>query len=147
MQALRPGTLAQLVREAINPYRDDTLEPRLIEAHDEAREAAEQAWAEQTSEVQAELSELSADIEAIVSRYQARLEALNVALQAALEPFREPIDTLRLAITEMAAAFAPALPDRPRPAMADVDESDWLFESRRDYLEQMAGYKARKSGE
>jgi hypothetical protein len=147
LQALRPGTLAQLVREAINPYRDDTLEHRLIEAHDEAREAAEQAWTEQTSEVQAELSEMRADIEAIVSRYQERLEALNVELQAELEPFREPIETLRLAITEMAAEFAPALPDRPLPDIADLDESDWLFDSRRDYLEQMAVYKARKSGE
>jgi hypothetical protein len=147
LQALRPGTLAALVREAIKPYRDDTLEHRLSEAHAEAREVAKQAWAEQTSEVQAELSQMRAEIEAIVSRYQERLEALDVELQAELEPFRARIETLRLAITEMAEAFAPALPDRPTPAITEVDESNWLFDSARDYLEQMAVYNARKSGE
>jgi hypothetical protein len=147
LQALRPGTLAQLVRAAIQPYRDSTLEDRLMEARYEARESAEQAWTAQTSEVQAELSNIQADIEAIVSRYQERLEALDVELQAELEPFREPIETLRLAITEMVAEFDPALPDRPSSEMAEIDESDWLFDSRRDYLAQMAMYKARKSSE
>jgi len=147
LQALRPGTLARLVREAIKPYRDDTLEERLIEARDEARDAAEEAWAEITSEVQAELTTIEAEIHGIVERYQDRLAALDVELQAELGPFRQPIETLRLAITEMAAEFDPRLPDRPEPDLAEVDESDWLFDSRRDYLEQMAAYKARKSGE
>jgi hypothetical protein len=95
LQALRPGTLAQLVRAAIAPYRDDTLQDRLMEVRYDAREAAEQAWAEQTAEAQAELTTIEDAIEIIVSRYQARLEALNVELQAELEPFRAPIDTLR----------------------------------------------------
>jgi len=90
---------------------------------------------------------MTSDIQAIVARYQERLEALDAELQAELEPFREPIETLRLTITEMAAEFDPALPDRPEPDLAEVDESDWLFDSHRDYLEQMAMYKARKSGE
>jgi hypothetical protein len=135
------------VRAAIAPYRDDTLEDRLIEACYEAREAAEQAWAEQTSEAQAELTTIEAAIEGIVARYQERPEALDAELQAELEPFHEPIETLRLAITEMAAEFAPTLPDRPVPDIVEVDESMWLFDSRRDYLEQMDVYKARKSGE
>ena len=56
-------------------------------------------------------------------------------------------NTYGFAITEMAAEFAPELPDRPEPDQAEVDESDWLFDSGRDYLEQLAMYKARKSGE
>jgi hypothetical protein len=147
LQALRPGTLAQLVRAAIQPYRDETLQDRLMEVRYEAREAAEQAWAEQTAEAQAELTTIEAEIDDIVARYQARLEAMNVELQAELEPFRESVENLRLAITEMAAEFAPRLPNRPLPDVAEVDESDWLFDARRDYLEQMAMYKARKSGE
>jgi hypothetical protein len=47
----------------------------------------------------------------------------------------------------MAAGFDPELPDRPSPEIAEVDESDWLFDSRRDYLKQMDVYKARKSSE
>jgi hypothetical protein len=146
LQALRPGTLAQLVRAAIQPYRDETLQDRLMEARYEAREAAEAAWAEVTADAQAELTRIEDVIEQIVARYQARLEAMDLELQAELEPFRESIERLRLAITEMAAEFAPALPDRPEPEIAEVDESGWLFDSRRDYLEQMDAYKARKSG-
>ena len=110
-----------------------------------AREAAEQAWTEQTSEAQAQLTTIEASIERIVAHYQARLEALNGELQAELEPFREPIDTLRHAIMEMSESFDPVLPDRPTPAMAEVDESDWLFDSQRDYLTQLSHYKARKA--
>jgi hypothetical protein len=72
---------------------------------------------------------------------------LNEELQAELEPFREPIEMLRLAITEMAGEFNPVLADRPMPEIAEVDESDWLFDAGRDYMEQMDVYKARKSGE
>jgi hypothetical protein len=58
LQALRPGTLAQLVRAAIKPYWDDTLQDRLMEACYEARETAEQAWAAMISEAQSELADL-----------------------------------------------------------------------------------------
>jgi hypothetical protein len=99
LQALRPGTLAQLVRAAIAPYRDETMQDRLTEVRHEAREAAEQAWAEQTAASRAELATIEAAIDGIVARYQARLEALNEELQAELEPFREPIETLRQAVS------------------------------------------------
>jgi hypothetical protein len=147
LQALRPGMLAQLVRAAIAPYRDETMQDRFMEVRHEAREAAEQAWAEQTAASRAELAMIAAAIDGIVARYHARLETLNAELQAELEPFREPIETLRQAVREMAAGFDPELPDRPSPEIAEVDESDWLFDSRRDYLEQMDVYKARKSSE
>jgi hypothetical protein len=147
LQALRPGTLAQLVRAAIAPYRDATMQDRFMEVRHEAREAAEQAWVEQTAASRAELATIEAAIDGIVARYHARLAALNEELQAALEPCREPIATLRQAITEMAAGFDPELPDRPSPDIAEVDESAWRFESGRDYLEQMDVYQARKSSE
>jgi hypothetical protein len=106
--------------------------------------AAEQAWAEQTSAVQEELASIEASIEEIVVRYQERLQALDTELQANLAPFRERLEILRQAITEMTAAFAPELPDRPTPDIDPPDESDWLFDASRDYLTQLDMYKARK---
>ena len=57
--------------------------------------------------MQAELTTIEAEIHGIVERYQEHLAALDVELQAELGPFRQPIETLRLAITEMAAEFDP----------------------------------------
>jgi hypothetical protein len=77
LQALRPGTLAQLVRAAIAPYRDETMQDRFMEVRHEAREAAEQAWAEQTAASRAEL----ATIEAAIDGKDARTSLRELALQ------------------------------------------------------------------
>jgi hypothetical protein len=36
------------------------------------------------------------------------------------------------------------LPDRPEADLAAPDETDWLFDSSRDYLDQLAAYKAQR---
>jgi len=38
------------------------------------------------------------------------------------------------------------LPDRPEPRTATADEEGWLYRSSRDYLAQIAVYKARRNG-
>jgi hypothetical protein len=44
LEALRPGELRRLVRDAIEPYQDDTLADRLSETADEAYEQVAEAW-------------------------------------------------------------------------------------------------------
>jgi hypothetical protein len=39
------------------------------------------------------------------------------------------------------------LPDRPEAVTADVDESEWLFDSSREYMEQIKHYHRHKTGE
>jgi hypothetical protein len=95
--------------------------------------------------LQEALTALEEAIHGIVARYQGRLKALNAELQAELEPFRQPIKTLRHAIEELRDTFNPMLPERPEPAPPEVDEEHWLFDTQRDYLTQLAMYKARKT--
>jgi hypothetical protein len=53
--------------------------------------------------------------------------------------------TLWHAIENRRESFDPELPDRPAPETDEVDESDWLFDSQRDYLTQLKHYKDRKA--
>jgi hypothetical protein len=130
LEALYPGALAALVREAIVPYRDDTLPVRLRTAEGEAHDAAVEAWDVHTAEVRETLSSVRQEIEAVLARYQARLEALDAELQAELAPFQERIATLRQAVEKLQESFHPELPDRPEPETEEPDEDGWLLDTR-----------------
>jgi hypothetical protein len=38
----------------------------------------------------------------------------------------------------------PELPERPEPAITGADDSAWLFDSSRSYMDQMAFYRKQK---
>jgi hypothetical protein len=95
LEALRPGELAELVREAVAPYRGQRLAGRFYEVAREAQRAAEDQWAEQITVHEAERAEILDGVSRITAHYQERLALLNAELQAELEPWRERMDTLR----------------------------------------------------
>jgi hypothetical protein len=51
-----------------------------------------------------------------------------------------------LAIQDALEDLEPDLPPLPEPE-ANPDDEGWLFDSRRDYLEQLRHYKSRKDGD
>jgi hypothetical protein len=144
LEALYPGTLAELVREAAGPYRDLDLAARFEEAEAEAEHVADEAWSEQTAPYQEEIDEITAGVRTIVTGYQARLSRMDAALQAELRPWRERMERLRHAVAGEMDRFHPILPLRPEADIEPIDEEAWLFDARRDYLTQLAVYKARK---
>jgi hypothetical protein len=143
LEALFPGVLGQMVRDAIAPYRDETLHIRLNETEAHAATVVGQAWAEAVSPHQAELSAIERETQAIAGRYQADLQRLDDALQAELGPLQMRLDAVRLALEAKAAAMDVELPKRPQPRATEADEDTWLFDSRRDYLTQLSYYQAR----
>jgi hypothetical protein len=147
LEALYPGELARLVREAIEPYRDLTLEERLNEAEEEAREQAEEAWNERMAPRREELAAIEQEARQIAARYEDALRRLNDRLQVELAPLHERKEAVRQAVQEEMALFQVTLPERPEPETDPVDEGDWLFASNRTYLAQLAMYKARKNGQ
>jgi hypothetical protein len=46
----------------------------------------------------------------------------------------------------VAETFDPDLPERPKAEVAEPDETDWLFDSGRDYLTQLEYYRAHRDG-
>ena len=147
LEALYPGTLAALVREAVEPYRDRFLAERLRETADEAQEVAEQVWDEQLAPHRREIESITEDVRTIVTRYQEYLARMDTALQSELAPLQERSERLRHAVEVEVARFHPVLPRRPEADPAPVDEDAWLFDGQRDYFAQLAIYKARKHGQ
>jgi hypothetical protein len=57
---------------------------------------------------------------------------------------REPylfIKELQQAIEESVTALEPPLPDPPQPVTTDPGDDGWLFDSSREYMEQLKHYK------
>lgn len=146
LEALQPDTLARLVLEATAPYRDQTLAGRLREAGVQATAAARAAWMPATLPYQDELHSIADEAEPIFARYQEELDRLRAALAAELEPVRDKLDRVQQAIENVSLRLTAQLPERPLPDLPVVDERHWLFRSERDYLEQLAAYKARRDG-
>jgi hypothetical protein len=146
LEALYPGELARLVREAVEPYRDLGLADRLAEVATEAQEMAEQAWDEQMAPHRQERDAIAADVRAIVEAYQGQLAQMDAALQAELAPLWERAEALRRAVEVVMRGFRPALPPRPEAETQPVDEEAWLFDGQRPYLMQLSIYKAHRNG-
>ena len=118
LEALFPGELEKMVRDAVAPYRDETLQDQMTEAGQEADDQARQEWEEATAEEQAELEQIAEAAQKIYRKYEPRLAKLNAKLQAELAPLKERLD-----------------------------EDDWLYDSGRSYEEQIEAYRRHKSGE
>lgn len=112
LEAIYPGTLAELAQAALKPYHSPAAE------------------AEQRRQANALYAAVREQVDAITARYQDEIEAM----QGMLAELRE--------IEVNAAPYA--VPTYP----ADVAEDDgWLYDSGRDYFDQIERYKAHKSGE
>jgi hypothetical protein len=112
LEAIYPGTLAELAQAALKPYHSPAAE------------------AEQRRQANALYAAVREQVDAITARYQDEIEAM----QGMLAELRE-IDV------NAAPYVVPMYP-------ADVAEDDgWLYDSGREYLDQIERYKAHKSGE
>jgi transcriptional regulator with XRE-family HTH domain len=146
LEALHPGELVRVVRDALRPYRDRTLPTRLAAAAAAAHTLVSEAWNAATDTPVSALDALAAEARAILRQYDTRLAALDAALQTELAPLRERLAAIRDGVDTAADALTVELPDRPEAHTETLDESTWLFDTGRDYLQQLAAYQARKQG-
>jgi len=146
LEALHPGVLAGIVREALAPYRDTDLRWRLANTESRARRSVREEWAGQTGAERSELAELEAEALAIVDQYRGRLAVLAAELANELAPVQSRLDVVWQAIQDKIGDFEPDLPERPEAETQDADEEDWLFDAGRYYLDQLQVYQARKDG-
>lgn len=145
LEALYPGDLARLLREAIDPYIDVDLPSRLRRAEREASETVSAAWAAATEDEHDELSEIEDQAEQIIAPYREEIDALAARFNEEMAPLQARLDDVWQAITEKATSLAVQLPDRPVSDLEPLDsEDDWLFDSSRDYLEQLDAYQERR---
>jgi len=146
LEALHPGALRGIVRAAVSPYRDARLQNRLWNARMEAEDKLDAAWQAATESPRAELDEITEEAREILAGFEDRLQELRDELDEKLAPLRKRLGGLRQVIIDAGENLDVDLPDRPDPKTEKQDESEWLYSSGRDYLAQMAMYKARKNG-
>jgi hypothetical protein len=146
LEALYPGTLATIVREALDPYFDDGLQQHLEEAAVDAQDEIADRWSEQTAAIRASLDAIATETQAIYARYQEALERLNVRLEDELAPYQQQLAALQEDVRKAQDAFAPDFPDRPQAQVWPSDEATWLFDSQRTYAAQLRAYKDHGNG-
>jgi hypothetical protein len=139
LEALHPGALRDIIRNEVVRYYDIDLQER-----------ADQAVGDFRAEVEATHTEVirrhRGEREAIRAEHRELIERCN----AALEPFREPLRQVEQRFQALQATIAEELADEapdpadiewPEPEEGDED-NDPLYDSRREYLEQIERYRA-----
>lgn len=145
LEALHSGEFARIVEEAIQKFRDPGLPREVSATEDQAQGVLQDHAADVLDVPSGELAEARLEIAAIARGYEDRLAALNADLQSELEPYRERIEPLRQAIQIALGAAEPDLPELPEPETPSEPDG-WLFDSGRDYFDQLSAYKARQGG-
>jgi hypothetical protein len=142
MEALDPGRLARIVRGAIAPFRDEGLPRRVWSAKQNAAAIIDQEFEAVCEDELTELREIEAQAQAFYERHRETLEEVAGAIERDLEPLRERLRAAEDSVRDKLYDLEPDLPDLPEPERAaDGDEEGWLFDARRDYLEQLAYFK------
>lgn len=142
LESLHPGELRKIIIDAAVPYLDSEIRQRIRQAGDDAAELAREAWLGTVENYVAPLKRLASQAREIAERYQERVDALQQAMEADLAPVRDGIESLRRDIKTAMEEFDPDLPEHPRSELTLPGEFDGLFDSRRNYLAQLAYYKA-----
>jgi hypothetical protein len=75
-----------------------------------------------------------------LAAYEAELTEIPARLNAQMEPLQERMVLVWHAIIGRAATFKPELPPRPDSELDEPDESAWLFDSAREYADQLEHY-------
>lgn len=140
LESLHPGELKKIVSEAIEKFRDSELKDKMEEAEDEAEDTMQQTWGTVMAPYQAQSDKLKAAVEKVTNKYSSKVSQLNDAMQSELEPLKQQMESLRQTTKKAGEQMRVALPELPEPEV-EGDEKEWLFDSGRDYLEQLKVYK------
>ena len=142
MEAIEPGRLASIVRRAIAPFRDRSLRRRVDNTAGEAQGALDEELENACAYELSELRAIEAEATGVYERHRETLEEVAGAIERDLEPLRERLRAAEDSMRDKLYDLQPDLPDLPEPERAaDVHDEGWLFDARRDYLEQLYYFK------
>ena len=143
LEALHPGELAKIIRQAIKPYRDESAEHQARQILWRADKEIDQQWRAICRPYRWRLERLKEQAADVIESYRGVLEELQQAMNNELAPVKQELRRLRQTIKADANEFDPILPDRYASPLKLPDAFFGLFDSQRGYLEQLPFYKAR----
>lgn len=134
IEAIHPGTLSEIVKAAILPYYDRTLENRISSRRSDIYERISESRAEVIA--RHDVSDLRSEWETIEAEYRAKIEGL---MERISDRYRTIASELEEALPDMAEFPI------PEPIEPD-DEPIAILDTQRDYLDQIQFYQAFQSG-
>jgi hypothetical protein len=168
LEVLHPGALAREVENAVSAYHDHNLPSNLGTAEREAQAQADAKWHAITEQIRDEAEQIRFSVNTIGNRYRPRVDELRAEMrtkiepllaryreqamdlagkvEAEIEPYRARAAALPGELRDLADAADLDLPVRPTGDAPGIDESGWLYDSRRHWRDQLDGYRRDKSG-
>jgi hypothetical protein len=140
LEALHPGVLAEIVRDAIAEHRDRDYRSELYEAEADAEQATNDEWLAMTADEQDRLAAIEAQVNEVVDRYRDEINDLTERIGTDLAGPTDDLAQLAERVDDLQRAFDVELPDRP-VAYVDSDADDWLYHSHRHWLDQLDAYR------
>ena len=149
LEAIVPGELEKIVRQAVEPYLDPTVKDELKDAEAEAEETVEDEYSGLMHEHQVAIAALRKRVQLAAKKYQRQVDQIGKRLARDMAKFKKPLADLQAKVSAAAEEFQPDLPERPAQEASEQDEADWLFDSSRcgtpeKYFEQLSFYKAKQ---
>ena len=157
LQALHAGELGRIVEEAIDVYRRPTRRARreIADLATEVwreiagiRDAVIAEYAEEIAQVESEFATAKSDVAAhqqaiadAVAQCEATIAGHKAAITERLDRWRAQVAPVWQTIADEVDARLPDLTEIEWPQPEPPDEAEALYDSRRDYVEQIARYK------
>lgn len=140
LEANHPGELRRIIDEAIRQHRDYGLSSRSREARDDLQRRLDGISAEilresGADEVIADYEALQSDIQGLIKGYSGRWDDIADRWSSV---------NSKLLTDLRSAAGDVDLDDYPLPVQELPAESDTLYDSHRDYIDQLMAYKAHR---
>jgi hypothetical protein len=142
LEALHPGELHQILEQEILRYRDVDLDDRTEEAAQGFRDELAAARGAVLDRHADERREIERDYADLISRVNPEIERIREQYSGLLQEIADRYNALQQRIAEELEEEAPDLDavDWPEPEDGDEDDAP-LFDSNRDYVEQIERYK------
>lgn len=131
LEALYPGQLAQVLSHYLDHYYDNTLSERVRTQRFALEAELSAVWQGVLSRYQDELSELQADYERLREEFDGRVSLFSERQQQVWQAVKRELNS-----------WMPDVDAYPVPlAEAGQEIGDGLYDSLRDYMEQVEAYK------
>jgi hypothetical protein len=142
LEALHPGELRRILIEEIERYYDEDLDTQVEEVTGGVRDDLETTRDNVVSDHEDESDAIQAEYEAVIQEINAELDAVRERHGAQFGAVAARFNQLQDTIATDLRSEAPDLDETewPEPAEGDEDD-DPLFDSTRDYVEQIDRYK------
>lgn len=146
LEALHPGKLREYIAQRIEELQDSDLEDQVREARRAARQTVKVEVDSIRVEYEGRIEEIREQAQEIINRYQRyyqilgekmaqRYERISQRYERHIGGLREELDDVEEELQEAIREVEVELPEVPELEV-DLPSREWLFDSRRDFLDQ-----------